>query len=147
MKRTLYQSLINWKNAPNRKPLILQGARQVGKTWLMKEFGKNEFEQVIYLNFESSERLKTLFESDFDIKRILSIIEIEASQKIQSDRTLLIFDEIQEAGKGLTALKYFCEQAPEFYIVAAGSLLGVSLQKNTSFPVGKSMFWNSTGGF
>lgn len=140
MKRALYESLVNWKNAPNRKPLILQGARQVGKTWLMKEFGKNEFEQVVYLNFEGNERLKSLFAADFDIKRIISIIEIEANQKIQPDRTLLIFDEIQEAQKGLTALKYFCEEAPEYCIVAAGSLLGVSLQKNASFPVGKVDF-------
>jgi predicted AAA+ superfamily ATPase len=140
MKRDLYESLVSWKNAPNRKPLILQGARQVGKTWLMKEFGKNEFEHVVYLNFEGSERLKSLFVPDFDIKRILSIIEIEVNHKIQRDKTLLIFDEIQEAEKGLTALKYFCEQSPEHYIVAAGSLLGVSLQKNTSFPVGKVDF-------
>jgi len=140
MKRALYESLVKWKRAPNRKPLILQGARQVGKTWLMKEFGKNEFEQVVYLNFESSERLKSLFATDFDIRRILSIIEVEVNHKIQHDRTLLIFDEIQEADKGLTALKYFCEQAPEYYIIAAGSLLGVSLQKNTSFPVGKVDF-------
>ena len=140
MKRDLYKSLVNWKNSSHRKPLILQGARQVGKTWLMREFGKNEFEQVVYLNFESSERLKSLFVSDFDIKRILSVVEIEVNQKIQPDKTLLIFDEIQEAGKGLTALKYFCEQAPEYFIVAAGSLLGVSMQKNTSFPVGKVDF-------
>ncbi|NUO00584.1 MAG: ATP-binding protein [Saprospiraceae bacterium] len=140
MKRNLYESLVKWKNAPNRKPLILQGARQVGKTWLMKAFGENEFEQVVYLNFESSERLKSLFLPDFDIKRILSIIEIEANHKIQPGKTLLIFDEIQEAEKGLTALKYFCEQAPEYYIVAAGSLLGVSIQKNTAFPVGKVDF-------
>ncbi|MDZ7878535.1 MAG: ATP-binding protein [Saprospiraceae bacterium] len=140
MKRTLYNALVNWKNAPNRKPLILQGARQVGKTWLMKEFGKNEFEQVVYLNFESSERLKSIFVPDFDIKRIISIIEIEVNQKIQSDKTLIIFDEIQEAEKGLTSLKYFCEQAPQYYIITAGSLLGVSLQKNNSFPVGKVDF-------
>jgi len=140
MKRALYQSMLDWKNSPNRKPLILQGARQVGKTWLMKEFGKNEFEQVVYLNFESSERLKSLFRADFDIKRIIGIIEIEANLKIQKDSTLIIFDEIQEAEKGLTALKYFYEQAPEYYIVAAGSLLGVSLQKQTSFPVGKVDF-------
>ena len=140
MKRTLYNELLDWKNAPNRKPLILQGARQVGKTWLMKEFGKNEFEQVAYLNFESSERLKSIFASDFDIKRIITTLEIEVNQKIESGKTLLIFDEIQEAEKGLTALKYFCEQAPEYYIIAAGSLLGVSLQKNNSFPVGKVDF-------
>lgn len=140
MKRVLYESLVHWKNTPNRKPLILQGARQVGKTWLMKEFGKNEFERVVYLNFESSERLKALFTVDFNINRIISIIEIEVGHKIESGKTLLIFDEIQEAHKGLTALKYFCEQAPEYCIVAAGSLLGVSLQKNTSFPVGKVDF-------
>ena len=140
MKRDLYKSLLSWKNAATRKPLILQGARQVGKTWLMKAFGKNEFEHVVYLNFEASERLKSLFVSDFDIKRILSIIEIEVNYKIQPEKTLLIFDEIQEAEKGLTALKYFCEQAPEYYIIAAGSLLGVSLQKNNSFPVGKVDF-------
>ena len=140
MKRTQYSALVNWKKAPNRKPLILQGARQVGKTWLMKEFGKNEFEHVVYLNFESSARLKSIFVADFDIKRIISILEIEVNHKIQSNNTLLIFDEIQEAEKGLTVLKYFCEQAPEYYIIAAGSLLGVSLQKNSSFPVGKVDF-------
>jgi hypothetical protein len=140
MKRAIYSALVDWKNAPYRKPLILQGARQVGKTWLMKEFGKNEFEQVVYLNFESSERLKSLFEADFDIQRIVAILEIEAGHKIEPANTLLIFDEIQEAPKGLTALKYFCELAPEYYLVAAGSLLGVSLQKNTSFPVGKVDF-------
>lgn len=140
MKRQLYDDLLRWRNSANRKPLILQGARQVGKTWLMKEFGKNEFEQVVYLNFESSERLKSLFAPDFDIKRIISIIEIEANYKIVAEKTLLIFDEIQEAEKGLTALKYFYEQAPQYYIIAAGSLLGVSLQRNTSFPVGKVDF-------
>jgi uncharacterized protein len=115
-------------------------SQQVGKTWLMKEFGKQAFEQVVYLNFERSERLKSIFITDFDIKRIISTIEIEVNHKIQYDTTLLIFDEIQEAEKGLTALKYFCEQAPEYYIIAAGSLLGVSLQKNNAFPVGKVDF-------
>ncbi len=140
MQRALYQSLLAWKNSPERKPLILQGARQVGKTWLMQAFGKNEFEQVVYLNFESSERLRKLFASDFDLKRIIASLEIEANQKINIDHTLLIFDEIQEAEKGLTALKYFYEQAPGYYIMAAGSLLGVSLQQHTSFPVGKVDF-------
>lgn len=140
MKRKLYNKLLEWKHNTNRKPLILQGARQVGKTWLMKEFGKNEFEQVCYFNFESSERLKSVFFADFDLKRIISTLEIEIGHKITSHNTLLIFDEIQEAEKGLTALKYFYEQAPEYFIVAAGSLLGVSLQKNTSFPVGKVDF-------
>ena len=140
MERSIYQDLLHWKNAPNRKPLILQGARQVGKTWLMRAFGKAEFEQTVYLNFESSTRLKTLFSIDFDIQRIISIIEIEVNHKIKPKTTLLIFDEIQEAERGLTALKYFYEQAPQYCIVAAGSLLGVSLQINTSFPVGKVDF-------
>ena len=140
MERILLKELKEWKNSPNRKPLIIQGARQVGKTWLMKTFGKTDFEQVIYLNFESSERLKNLFVADFNIQRILSVIEIETNQKIDVANCLLIFDEVQEAEKGLTALKYFYEQAPQYYIIAAGSLLGVSLQKNNSFPVGKVDF-------
>ena len=140
MERFLLDELNNWKNAKNRKPLIIQGARQVGKTWLMKTFGRLAFQQVIYLNFESSERLKNLFIADFNIKRIVSVIEIESNQKIDAENCLLIFDEVQEAEKGLTALKYFYEQAPEYFIIAAGSLLGVSLQKNNSFPVGKVDF-------
>lgn len=140
MLRSLYKDLIHWKNSPNRKPLILQGARQVGKTWLMKDFGKQEFEYTVYLNFESSERLKSLFSVDFDIQRIITTIEIEVGYKIHADKCLIIFDEIQEADKGLTALKYFYEQAPDYFIIAAGSLLGVSLQKSTSFPVGKVDF-------
>ena len=107
MERILLKELKEWKNSPNRKPLIIQGARQVGKTWLMKSFGKTTFEQVIYLNFESSERLKNLFVADFNIQRILSVIEIETNQKIDVANCLLIFDEVQEAEKGLTALKYF----------------------------------------
>lgn len=140
MKRYLSDELVAWKKSENRKPLIIQGARQVGKTWLMKEFGKQEFEQVVYLNFESSSRLNSLFVTDFNIERILAVIEIETSIKINAANTLLIFDEIQEAEKGLTALKYFCENAPEYFIVAAGSLLGLSMQKNNSFPVGKVDF-------
>ena len=137
MNRIALQELITWKNSKIRKPLIIQGARQVGKTWLMKEFGKREFQNVVYLNFESSSRLRELFVSDFNIERIIAVIEIEVKQKIDSQNTLLIFDEIQEVEKGLTALKYFYEQAPEYFIVAAGSLLGISNQKNSSFPVGK----------
>jgi uncharacterized protein len=140
MERALFNKLTVWKVSKNRKPLIIQGARQVGKTWLMKAFGKKEFQQVIYLNFESSERLKNMFAVDFNIQRIISVIEIESNQKIDSPNCLLIFDEIQEAEKGLTALKYFYEQAPEYFIVAAGSLLGISMQKNNSFPVGKVDF-------
>ena len=140
MNRLAIQELITWKNAKIRKPLIIQGARQVGKTWLMKEFGKQEFRNVAYLNFESSNRLKEIFLSDFNIERIIAVIEIEVKQKIDPQNTLLIFDEIQEAERGLTALKYFYEQAPEYHIVAAGSLLGIFTQKNNSFPVGKVDF-------
>ena len=140
MNRVLIQEMVAWKNSKNRKPLIIQGARQVGKTWLMKEFGKREFDQVVYLNFESSSRLSQLFTVDFNIERIIAIIEIETNQKIIPETTLLIFDEIQEVEKGLTSLKYFYENAPQYYIVAAGSLLGISLQKNNSFPVGKVDF-------
>lgn len=140
MIRHLFEELKKWKVSSNRKPLIIQGARQVGKTWLMKEFGRTEFEKVVYLNFESSTRLQKLFESDFEIDRIISSIEIESKTKIEAKTTLLIFDEIQEASKGLTALKYFQEQAPAYFIIAAGSLLGVSIQKNASFPVGKVDF-------
>jgi len=140
MKRSLFNDLAAWKISENRKPLILQGARQVGKTWLMKEFGRQEFKQIAYLNFESSSRLKHLFAADFNIERILAAIEIETSVKINADNTLLIFDEIQEAEKGLTALKYFYESGPEYYVIAAGSLLGVSMQNNNSFPVGKVDF-------
>jgi predicted AAA+ superfamily ATPase len=140
MKRYLFDQLSAWKKSKNRKPLIIQGARQVGKTWLMKEFGKTEFKQTVYLNFESSSRLENLFVPDFNIERILSVIEIETSIKINSGNTLLIFDEIQEAEKGLTALKYFCENAPEYFILAAGSLRSISMQKNNSFPVGKVDF-------
>jgi len=140
MNRKILKDLNIWKNSTIRKPLIIQGARQVGKTWIMKEFGKIAFEQVAYLNFESSSRLQELFVVDFDINRIISVIEIEINQKINPETTLLIFDEIQEAEKGLTALKYFYENAPHYYIIAAGSLLGISLQKNNSFPVGKVDF-------
>ena len=140
MKRLLMSELDSWKDSPKRKPLIIQGARQVGKTWLMREFGAKAFEKTVYLNFESSSRLKDLFIADFDIERIIAIIEIESNIKINAANTLLIFDEIQEAEKGLTALKYFYENAPQYFIVAAGSLLGVSIQKNNSFPVGKVDF-------
>lgn len=140
MQRSLFKDLISWKNSSNRKPLIIQGARQVGKTWLMKAFGAQEFQQVVYLNFEESSRLKELFIPDFDIDRLITSFEIETNLKIDPENTLLIFDEIQEAEKGLTALKYFYERRPEYYIIAAGSLLGVSLQNNQSFPVGKVDF-------
>lgn len=140
MKRLAMQYLNNWKDNKDRKPIIIRGARQVGKTWLMKEFGKRNFKQTAYVNFESSKLLKNLFVDDFDIKRIISAIQIETGIQISAGNTLIIFDEIQEADGGITALKYFYENAPEYYIVAAGSLLGISLHKHTSFPVGKVDF-------
>lgn len=137
MNRQGINELIQWKNRTKRKPLIVQGVRQVGKTWLIKEFGKSHFKELIYINFEKSERLKNIFIDDFNIKRIITILELETSNNINPNDTLIFFDEIQEANNGLTALKYFYEDAPQYYVVAAGSLLGTSIQKNTSFPVGK----------
>ena len=142
VERLLMQQLIHWKNKRTRKPLIIRGARQVGKTWLMKEFGKRYFEQTVYISFDNNERMKNVFEADFDLPRILSSLKIESGQQIEPEKTLLIFDEVQEVPKALTALKYFCENAPEYPIVAAGSLLGVALHRGTSFPVGKVEFLN-----
>ena len=139
MQRLILQELLAWKTSANRKPLILKGARQVGKTWILKKFGAEHFKKCIYLNFETSTVLQELFEPDFDLKRILSIIEIVSGVSADAD-TLLIFDEIQEARKGLTALKYFYENAPDYFVVAAGSFLGVSLQQSHTFPVGKVDF-------
>ena len=134
------QELINWKNNSARKPLIIRGARQVGKTWLMKEFGKAEYRQTAYVNFEQSKLLKTLFVDNFDIHRIITAIQIETGVQINAENTLIIFDEIQEASGAITSLKYFCENAPQYHIISAGSLLGVALQKQSSFPVGKVEF-------
>ncbi len=140
MERTAMQELISWKNKSVRKPLIIRGARQVGKTWLMKEFGKNEYAQTIYVNFESSKFLKTLFVDNFDIKRIITALQIESGQQINPENTLIIFDEIQDGEGALTSLKYFYENAPQYHIISAGSLLGVALHNRTSFPVGKVDF-------
>lgn len=140
MNRLAIRNLLEWKNSETRKPLILQGARQVGKTWLMMEFGKLYFEKIVYLNFEKNIRLKDIFKIDLDVNRIISILEIETNQKINAENTLIIFDEIQEVENGLTSLKYFSEDAPQYYIIAAGSLLGVALQSKQSFPVGKVDF-------
>jgi uncharacterized protein len=142
MERVIIQQLQNWKVKKDRKPLIIQGARQVGKTWAMIEFGKKYFAKMVYINFDSSVRLQNIFENDFNIARIISIFEIESGIKIEKEDTLIILDEIQEAKKGLTALKYFKENAPQFFIIAAGSFLGVSLQKNNTFPVGMVDFLN-----
>ena len=120
--------------------MIIRGARQVGKTWLIKMFGKTEYEQTAYVNFESSKLLKTLFVDNFDIRRIITAIQIETGIQIIADNTLIIFDEVQEAEGAITSLKYFCENAPQYHIIAAGSLLGVAMHKHTSFPVGKVDF-------
>lgn len=140
MKRNALYELESWKNSTRRKPLIIKGARQVGKTWIMKEFGKTHYQQVAYVNFEQSEILKNTFITDFNIQRIIHVLQIETGIQIDSANTLILFDEIQEAPRGITALKYFYENAPEYHIIAAGSLLGVTIHPNTSFPVGKVDF-------
>lgn len=140
MQRDILDKLIQWKTKPNHKPLIIQGARQVGKTWVMKHFGEQAFEQVAYINFDNNPRMKTLFLGDYDINRLILGLKIESGVDIQADNTLIIFDEVQEVPQALSALKYFYENAPQFYIVAAGSLLGVSLHHQVSFPVGKVDF-------
>ena len=140
MERIAMKELVSWKNKTERKPLIIRGARQVGKTWLMKEFGKNEYSQTVYVNFESSKLLKTLFVDNFDINRIITALQIETGIQVKPENTLIILDEIQEAEGAITSLKYFCENAPQYHIIAAGSLLGVAMHKHTSFPVGKVEF-------
>jgi len=140
LKRYAMQELINWKNRSDRMPLIIRGARQVGKTWLMKEFGACEFDSVAYINFDNNERMETLFSGNYDISRLISGLQIESGVSISPKDTLLIFDEIQEVPRAIASLKYFRENAPEYSIVAAGSLLGVALHEGTSFPVGKVDF-------
>jgi uncharacterized protein len=140
MKRKELAQLSKWKISPNRKPLIIRGARQVGKTWLMKEFGRKEFQKFAYINFESNALLRTIFIDNFDTSRILTALEIETGVAIEPGNTLIILDEIQDAQGALTSLKYFYENAPDYYVIAAGSLLGVALNSQTSFPVGKVEF-------
>ncbi|HTE23801.1 ATP-binding protein [Flavitalea sp.] len=140
MERAEMRILKTWKATATRKPMIIRGARQVGKTWLMKEFGRQQYEQVAYVNFESSANLKGLFQDNFDIRRILTALQIETGITIVPATTLLIFDEIQEAPGAISSLKYFQENAPDYHIVTAGSLLGVALNNHQSFPVGKVDF-------
>ena len=140
MRRNKLADLIAWKNSKSRKPLIIKGARQVGKTWLMKEFGSTQYAQSVYVNFEKNKRLRTLFADDFDIKRIITALQAESGLTINPQNTLIIFDEIQEVPEAITALKYFQEDASEFHIISAGSLLGVAIHSNFSFPVGKVEF-------
>ena len=142
MYRYAINDLIAWKNSPNHMPLIIKGARQVGKTWLMQEFGKTQYEKVAYISFDSNPRLDTLFQKDLNVKRLIDGLNIEVGFNITPKDTLIIFDEIQENPLALTSLKYFCENAPEYDIVAAGSLLGVAHHKGTGFPVGKVEYLN-----
>lgn len=140
MERAAYQNLLKWKNNPHRKPLLIKGARQVGKTWLMKTFGSNEYDSVAYINFEKVTQLADLFEPDFDIHRILRFVQLATGIIPREGKTLIIFDEIQSVKRGLLALKYFYEDAPQYHVMSAGSLLGLSIHTNESFPVGKVDF-------
>lgn len=141
MKRFIMDKLINWKNSKDRKPLVLKGARQVGKTYILKEFGETNYENVAYFNFDHDDGLANLFTSTKDPKRIIEQLSLVAGKKISPEITLIIFDEIQECPNALNSLKYFCEETPEYHVVCAGSLLGIRLSK-TSFPVGKVDFLN-----
>lgn len=137
MYRLAIKKLKEWKNKEDRKPMILMGARQVGKTWIMKEFGKNEYAKVAYISFYNNDRMNDVFDMDFDVDRIIMNLNIESGITITPNDTLIILDEIQNAPKALVSLKYFCEDANEYHVIAAGSLLGVAVHENVSFPVGK----------
>lgn len=137
MKRKIMRDLIAWKNNLSRMPLIIEGARQVGKTWLMKEFGAIYYKNTVYFNFDDNRKLHKLFEQDLDTNRLISELELISGSKITPHETLIIFDEIQECNRALVSLKYFCENASEYHVVSAGSLLGVAIHGDNSFPVGK----------
>jgi predicted AAA+ superfamily ATPase len=137
MKRKVMQDLIGWKNNSDKMPLIIEGARQVGKTWLMKEFGAKHYKNTVYFNFDDNRKLHKLFEADLNPDRLISELELYGGSKIVPHDTLIIFDEIQECNRALVSLKYFCENAPHYHIISAGSLLGVAIHKGNSFPVGK----------
>ena len=136
MKRNAMQSLINWKNDPERKPLILRGARQVGKTWLMKEFGQTCYANYVYFNFDEEDELKSIFQANKNPHRIIELLSMISGEKIQPGETLILFDEIQECPEALNTLKYFKEKANEYHVVSAGSLLGTILAQPKSYPVG-----------
>ena len=137
MHRNAFDKLIAWKNSPDRKPLILKGARQVGKTWLMNEFGAKQYASCVYLNFDEEDGLRSIFETNKNPQRIVELLGLLKGQKIMPEETLIIFDEIQECSEALNCLKYFREKANEYHVVAAGSLLGTLLAKPKSFPVGQ----------
>ena len=140
MYRLAINKLYEWRENKHRKPLIIEGARQVGKTWLMREFGRQAYTNTVYINFDSNAQMAELFSTDLNTSRLILGIELYCGQKIDPDNTLLIFDEIQEVPKALSSLKYFYEDAPQYHIVCAGSLLGIALHGGTSFPVGKVDF-------
>ena len=140
MYRESISILQNWKEDKFRKPLIVRGARQVGKTWLLQEFGRTSYAKLVYLNFEETPALRNIFISDFDIKRIITVLQIHSQITITAEDTLIVLDEIQSAERGITSLKYFCENAPQYHVIAAGSLLGMGLHSQVSFPVGKVDF-------
>lgn len=140
MERFVMEKLVKWKNSPYRKPLILKGVRQVGKTWLLKEFGSRYYENIAYFNFDENEEYKQFFETTKDVDRILQNLMLVSGQKIVPEKTLIIFDEIQDCPKVINSMKYFCENAPQYHIACAGSLLGIALAKPSSFPVGKVNF-------
>lgn len=142
MYRSAIEKLYIWKDKKRRKPLIIDGARQVGKTWLMKEFGKLAYKDTVYINFDANSVMADLFAEDLSVDRLVMGIELYVGRKIEADSTLLIFDEIQEVPRALASLKYFYENAPEYHIMCAGSLLGIALHEGTSFPVGKVDFLN-----
>lgn len=142
MQRYALKHLIDWKNKKNHKPLVIQGARQVGKTWLIQEFGKKYYEQVAYINFDVDVKSREIFDVDYDTERLIMDIGLATKTKINAENTLIIFDEIQECPRALTSLKYFRENAPQYDIIVAGSLLGVSCHEGTGFPVGKVSFMN-----
>ena len=137
MERLLMDELVAWKNSPRRKPLILNGARQVGKTWLLQEFGRRHFERVAYVNLDNNPAMRAQFDDGYDVSRILRMVQAETGERVVPGETLVIFDEIQECPKALTSLKYFCEDLPELAVAAAGSLLGISMHEGTGYPVGK----------
>lgn len=139
MKRRIYDKLLKWKKNPNKKPLIIEGARQVGKTYIVKEFGNSEYKKFAYFNFDSNSQLKSIFDIDLNVDRILLSLSAEIGFKIDEE-TLIFFDEIQVCGRAITSLKYFCEEKVGMNIIAAGSLLGLSYSQGTGFPVGKVEF-------
>lgn len=140
MYRIAMEKLLNWKQSKRRKPLIIEGARQVGKTWLMKEFGRQAYADTVYINFDANSRMAELFASDLNTDRLILGLELYVGHKIDPESSLLIFDEVQEVPRALASLKYFYENAPQYHIVCAGSLLGIALHQGTSFPVGKVDF-------